>query len=144
MGILNGPELLGLNLELMTLCPKESVDCHMPPCPSVASHVNIPTGSASSLFAPSENTNRWHCGTGSLLHFYKICISETQCDIHVMVSKEIILLSAMNHRNIIYFFRNCIHSANYHICGVTIFAIVYRSHKKYLPPAPRIFFPQLK
>lgn len=144
MGILNGPKLLDLNLELTTLCPKESVDCHTPPCPSVVSHVNIPTRSVSSLFAPSEITNQWHFGTISLLHFYKICISETLYYINVIVSKEIILLSAMNHRNIISFFQNCIQSANYHICVVPIFAIVYWSHKKYLPPPPRIFFPQLK
>lgn len=44
-----------------------------------------------------------HFGTTSLLHFYEICLSETQHNINVIVPKEIILLSIINHKNIIGF-----------------------------------------
>lgn len=58
MGILNGPEFLDSNLELMTLCPKASADFHISQCASAVSHVNIFTRPIF-LFVPSEITNQW-------------------------------------------------------------------------------------
>lgn len=42
----------------LRLCPTRGADCHISPCTSVESHVNIFTRSAASLFAPSEITNQ--------------------------------------------------------------------------------------
>lgn len=39
-------------------CPARGADCHISPCTSVESHVNIFTRSAASLFTPSEITNQ--------------------------------------------------------------------------------------
>lgn len=39
-----------------------------------------------------------------MVHFYKIGISETQYYSNAIVSKEIMLLNIVNHRNIIGFF----------------------------------------